>query len=515
MLTPDFAKPEDLERYEAFMDELVDLIVDKYDGSLKAEHGTGVNMAPYVEREWGEKATEMMWRIKELADPGRRARARASLLNRDPGVHLRNLKTTPPIEEVGDHLRRVRLLRAGLPEPRPDDDAAPADRRCAARWRASPRARRCSRRCSSEYEYDAIETCAADGTLRARLPGRDRHRQAGQGAPRAAARPSAAERAALGVAKRWDAVERAARGGLRAGPRSRRAAGDAPSRGMTRRRAGASARARPEWAAAMPPPAPRELPPTTPRGRRRRLLARLHQPDLRPPARRRARPERCPRRWSRSRRAPGCRSGSPPTSPATAARRRGRSKGYERGAELHGQPDRRARSGAGAARASCRWSIDASSCTHGLASSSAPACSRREPRAARAARGARLDRVGARRAAAASSRSRASSARSPSTRPARPATSASRASSRRSPARSPTRSSSRSTPTCCGFAGDRGFLHPELTASATARRGATRSRGRDVRRLPVRATAPARSGWSARPASATSRSCTSLEELTR
>ena len=46
MLTPDFAKPEDLERYEAFMDELVELIVDKYDGSLKAEHGTGVNMAP-------------------------------------------------------------------------------------------------------------------------------------------------------------------------------------------------------------------------------------------------------------------------------------------------------------------------------------------------------------------------------------------------------------------------------------------------------------------------------------
>ena len=48
---------------------LVELVVDKYDGSLKAEHGTGRNMAPYVEREWGAKATEMMWRIKQLADP--------------------------------------------------------------------------------------------------------------------------------------------------------------------------------------------------------------------------------------------------------------------------------------------------------------------------------------------------------------------------------------------------------------------------------------------------------------
>ena len=74
--------------------KLVELIVDKYDGSLKAEHGTGLNMAPYVEREWGEKATELMWRIKELADPDG-VLAPGVVLNRDPGVHLRNLKTTP------------------------------------------------------------------------------------------------------------------------------------------------------------------------------------------------------------------------------------------------------------------------------------------------------------------------------------------------------------------------------------------------------------------------------------
>ena len=69
MLTPDFAKAEDLERYDAFMEGLIELIVDKYDGSLKAEHGTGVNMAPFVEREWGAKATELMRRVKRLADP--------------------------------------------------------------------------------------------------------------------------------------------------------------------------------------------------------------------------------------------------------------------------------------------------------------------------------------------------------------------------------------------------------------------------------------------------------------
>ena len=69
MLTPDFAKPEDLRRYDEFMEGLIELVVDRYDGSLKAEHGTGVNMAPFVEREWGPKATELMRRVKRLADP--------------------------------------------------------------------------------------------------------------------------------------------------------------------------------------------------------------------------------------------------------------------------------------------------------------------------------------------------------------------------------------------------------------------------------------------------------------
>ncbi len=58
-------------------------------------------MAPYVEREWGEQATALMWRIKELADPDG-VLAPGVVLNRDPGAHLRNLKTTPAIEEVGD-----------------------------------------------------------------------------------------------------------------------------------------------------------------------------------------------------------------------------------------------------------------------------------------------------------------------------------------------------------------------------------------------------------------------------
>ncbi len=127
MLTPDFATQEDLERYDSFMAKLVELIVGKYDGSLKAEHGTGLNMAPYVEREWGERATELMWRVKRLADPDG-----VLAPGVDPQPRPRRSSAQPEDDAgdrgVGDDLRRVRLLRAGLSQPQPDHDATTADR---------------------------------------------------------------------------------------------------------------------------------------------------------------------------------------------------------------------------------------------------------------------------------------------------------------------------------------------------------------------------------------------------
>ena len=45
--------------YDTFMGDLVDLIVEKFDGSLKAEHGTGRNIAPFVETEWGPATAHM------------------------------------------------------------------------------------------------------------------------------------------------------------------------------------------------------------------------------------------------------------------------------------------------------------------------------------------------------------------------------------------------------------------------------------------------------------------------
>jgi D-lactate dehydrogenase len=222
MLTPDFAKQEDLERYEAFMAKLVELIVGKYDGSLKAEHGTGINMAPYVEREWGEKATELMWRVKALADPDG-VLAPGVVLNRDPGVHLRNLKTTPQIEESVSA-----CVECGFCEPVCPSRSlttTPRQRIVLRREMArQPQGSPVLRALLEEYEYEALDTCAADGSCQLACPvGIDTGAMVKE--QRAELHTPRAEAWALRAAKRWGGVERASRAALRlGGPLLRRSA---------------------------------------------------------------------------------------------------------------------------------------------------------------------------------------------------------------------------------------------------------------------------------------------------
>ncbi len=222
MLTPDFAKQEDLERYEAFMGGLVELVVEKYDGSLKAEHGTGVNMAPYVEREWGEKATELMWRLKRLADPDG-VLSPGVVLSRDPGVHLRNLKTTPAIEDWGG---ATTCVECGFCEPvcpSRNLTTTPRQRIVLRREMArQPAGSAVQRALLEEYAYDAVDTCATDGSCQIACPlGIDTGKMVKE--LRVAQHGERAEKAALATAKRWGLVEKASRVGLKvAGPLVRR-----------------------------------------------------------------------------------------------------------------------------------------------------------------------------------------------------------------------------------------------------------------------------------------------------
>lgn len=97
----DFGTKEEVERYGKLMDELADIVVNQFDGSLKAEHGTGRNMAPFVEKEWGEIAYLLMKRLKKAFDPNGLINP-GVIINESPLAHLENLKPLHPAHELID-----------------------------------------------------------------------------------------------------------------------------------------------------------------------------------------------------------------------------------------------------------------------------------------------------------------------------------------------------------------------------------------------------------------------------
>jgi len=96
-----FDKEEFIRQYEKMMNEVIEMVVEKYHGSLKAEHGTGRNMAPFVKKEWGEKAFSIMQQVKQLFDhegilnPG-------VIFNENPRCHLENIKPMPAVHPLID-----------------------------------------------------------------------------------------------------------------------------------------------------------------------------------------------------------------------------------------------------------------------------------------------------------------------------------------------------------------------------------------------------------------------------
>ena len=101
VITQGFNDQAAVDQYARFIDDVVKLVVDRYDGALKAEHGTGRNMAPFVETEWGSEAYEIMRRLKQLADPHNLLNP-GVIINPDPRAHLEDLKHIPTIEPEVD-----------------------------------------------------------------------------------------------------------------------------------------------------------------------------------------------------------------------------------------------------------------------------------------------------------------------------------------------------------------------------------------------------------------------------
>ncbi|MFH8987740.1 FAD-binding and (Fe-S)-binding domain-containing protein [Streptomyces sp. NPDC017940] len=158
----------DVDRYAAFMDEFCRLTVERFDGSLKAEHATGRNIAPFLELEWGPKATELMWRTKQVIDPDGVLAPRI-VLNRDPRAHLRGLKTIPKVEPIADP-----CIECGFCEPTcPSEDLTTTPRQRIVLRREMMRQASGSPvedGLVEAYGYDAVDTCAGDSTCKLACP---------------------------------------------------------------------------------------------------------------------------------------------------------------------------------------------------------------------------------------------------------------------------------------------------------------------------------------------------------
>ena len=94
IINQSFSSDDEVKRYDDLMNDVIALVVDKYDGSLKAEHGTGRNMAPFVEYEWGKTAFEVMKAVKQLFDPINILNP-GVIFNDDPKCHIKNFKPLP------------------------------------------------------------------------------------------------------------------------------------------------------------------------------------------------------------------------------------------------------------------------------------------------------------------------------------------------------------------------------------------------------------------------------------
>lgn len=168
VFTQGFDDPTQVARYEAFMGDVAQLVAVEFGGALKAEHGTGRNMAPFVELEWGAEAYALMWQIKRLLDPKGILNPDV-VLTEDPQIHLKHLKPMPAADEIVD-----KCIECGFCEPVcPSNGLTLTPRQRIVIWRdiqARKRAGVDTSELERLYHYHGVETCAATGLCAQRCP---------------------------------------------------------------------------------------------------------------------------------------------------------------------------------------------------------------------------------------------------------------------------------------------------------------------------------------------------------
>ncbi len=167
----DFNDVNEVERYKIFMNDVVELVVKKYNGSLKAEHGTGRNMAPFVKYEWGNEIYDVMYRLKKMFDPNEILNP-GVLINNDGQIHLKNLKPTPIVNEIID-----KCIDCGFCENNcPSKNLTLTPRQRITVWREINKLKSKNNdnelieELENSYKYYGEQTCATDGLCELSCP---------------------------------------------------------------------------------------------------------------------------------------------------------------------------------------------------------------------------------------------------------------------------------------------------------------------------------------------------------
>ena len=265
VITQSFNDRPAVDQYARFMDDLVRLVVGRYGGALKGEHGTGRNMAPFIEAEWGPEALAIMRRLKALVDPEGLLNP-GVIVNPDPQAHLADLKPMPVVEDEVD-----KCIECGFCEPKcPSLDLT-----------LSPRQRIVVRRemerlaagrggpdllaaLEADFPYMALDTCAVDGLCATACPVAIDTGQLTKRFRRLR-HPIWAQALARQLAVNFSLLEPAVRMGLRAGHLIQSLLGAGVMIGLTRAMRGVVGRPFPLWSREMPRPA-RGRRPATGRG---------------------------------------------------------------------------------------------------------------------------------------------------------------------------------------------------------------------------------------------------------
>ena len=171
VITQSFNDQAAIDQYSRFIDDMVEVVVHRYDGALKAEHGTGRNMAPFVETEWGSDAYQIMRQLKRLADPDNLLNP-GVIINADRKAHLADLKRIPSVEEEID-----KCIECGYCEPKcPSRELTLTPRqrivvrREMARQQAAGNGAELWNALDRDFPYMALDTCATDGLCATACP---------------------------------------------------------------------------------------------------------------------------------------------------------------------------------------------------------------------------------------------------------------------------------------------------------------------------------------------------------